>query len=205
VTLSRRGQIVQAAKDLLWEEGFHSMSPRDIMKRSGAGQGSLYHHFSGKQQLAEEALWEVNRELCSLADRIFGQADRSPLERVRRFLDVVSREPIRGCRVGRLAAENAILDEVLRQPVARWFEHAEEQLAGALAEAQMGGEIDSALDPEALALTLMAVVQGGYLLARAHSDPGAMKTAVAGALSLLESGATGRTEPRAADRPAAGG
>ncbi|HJX22308.1 MAG TPA: helix-turn-helix domain-containing protein, partial [Steroidobacteraceae bacterium] len=96
--MSKREAIVQAAKDLIWEEGYEAMSPRDVMERSGAGQGSLYHHFRGKRDLAGQALWEVNIELRAIADRVFSHYERPPLERLRRFLNALSRDPLKGCR-----------------------------------------------------------------------------------------------------------
>jgi AcrR family transcriptional regulator len=185
--VSKREAIVQAAKDLIWEEGYEAMSPRDVMERSGAGQGSLYHHFEGKLDLAGQALWEVNAELRALADRVLGRPGRPPLERVRRFLDVLSRDPLKGCRVGRLAAESSIQIEALRAPVADWFSHLEGRLAATFEEARGAGQLGPAVDPADLALAIVAVVQGGYLLARAHGDPAAMHRALACAMALVES------------------
>jgi AcrR family transcriptional regulator len=185
--VSKRDAIVQAAKDLIWEHGYEAMSPRDVIERSGAGQGSLYHHFRGKRDLAGQALWEVNAELRAISDRVFGHQERPPLERVRRFLDVLSRDPLKGCRVGRLAAESSIEDEAIRAPVAAWFVYAEGKVKEALQEAQAGGQLREGVDPGDLALTLTALLQGGYLLARAHRDPAAMHRALAGGMALLES------------------
>lgn len=185
--MSKRDAIVQAAKDLIWEEGYGAMSPRDVMERSGAGQGSLYHHFKGKRDLAGQALLEVNAELRAIADRVFSHQERPPLERLRRFLDVLSRDPLKGCRVGRLAVESSIEDPAIRAPVAAWFEHVERKVREALFEAQAGRQLREGLDPGDLALTLTAVLQGSYLLARAHRDPTVMHRALAGAMALLES------------------
>ena len=185
--MSKRDAIVQAAKDLIWEEGYEAMSPRDVIERSGAGQGSLYHHFKGKRDLAGQALWEVNAELRAISDRVFSHQERPPLERVRRFLDVLSRDPLKGCRVGRLAVESSIEDDAIRAPVAAWFDYAEGKVKEALQEAQVGGQLREGVDPGDLALTLTALLQGGYLLARAHRDPAAMHRALAGGMALLES------------------
>jgi len=185
--MSKRDAIVQAAKELIWEEGYEAMSPRDVIDRSGAGQGSLYHHFKGKRDLAGQALWEVNDELRAIADRVFSHPERPPLERVRRFLDALSREPLKGCRIGRLAVESAIEDDAIREPVAAWFDYAEGKLRQALLEAQVGGELSKGLDAADLALTLTAMLQGGYLLARTHRDPAAMRRALAAGMALLES------------------
>jgi TetR/AcrR family transcriptional regulator, transcriptional repressor for nem operon len=189
--MSKRDAIVQAAKDLLWEQGYEAMSPRDVMERSGAGQGSLYHHFKGKSDLAEQALGEVNAELRAIADRVFDRPERPPLERVRRFLQALSRDPLKGCRVGRLAVESSIEQDAIRLPVAAWFAYAEGKVAGALREAQAAGDLREGVDPDDVALTVMALVQGGYLLARAHQDPAAMHRAIAGGMALLDTSASG--------------
>jgi AcrR family transcriptional regulator len=187
--VSKREAILQATKDLIRERGYEGMSPRDVMERSGAGQGSLYHHFRGKRDLASQALRDVNDELRALADRVFAHPERPPLDRIRRFLDVLSRDPLKGCRVGRLAVESSIEDEDIRVPVAAWFEYAEAKLRDALEEAQAAGQLREGADPGDLALTLTAVVQGGYLLARAHRDAAAMHRALAGAMAILAASA----------------
>src|SRR2546423_6861955 len=122
--MSNRDAIVQAAKDLLWEEGYEAMSPRHVIERSGAGQGSLYHHFKGKRDLAGQALLEVSAELRAIADRVFNHQERPPLQRVGRFLDALSRDPLKGCRAGRLAVDSSIEDDAIRAPVAARFEYA---------------------------------------------------------------------------------
>src|SRR4030088_1587824 len=109
--MSKREAIVRAAKDLIWEEGYEAMSPRDVMERSGAGQGSLYHHFRGKRDLAGQALWEANVELRPIADRSFSHYERPPLDGQPPFLNALSRDPLKGCRVGRPAVESSIVDE----------------------------------------------------------------------------------------------
>jgi TetR/AcrR family transcriptional repressor of nem operon len=185
--MSKREAIVQAAKDLIWEGGYEAMSPRDVIERSGAGQGSLYHHFKGKRDLAGQALWEVNAELRAIADRVFSHQERPPLERVRRFLSALSRDPLKGCRVGRLAVESSIEDEAIRAPVAAWFEYAESKVKEALEEAQDNGQLREGVEAGDLALTITALLQGGYLVARAHHDPAAMHRALAGGMALLES------------------
>jgi TetR/AcrR family transcriptional regulator, transcriptional repressor for nem operon len=47
---------VDTTQELLWERGYVGTSPRAIQDRAGAGQGSMYHHFRTKQELAEEAI-----------------------------------------------------------------------------------------------------------------------------------------------------
>lgn len=186
---SKREDLVAATKDLLWEVGYEAMSPRKILDASGAGQGSLYHHFSGKRAIAAAALAEVDGEMRGAFGRIV-QADLPPLDRVRRFL-TEKRDGLKGCRLGRLANETAIADDTLRRPIARFFDHVEAALTAALAEAKSRGDIVKMVDVGALAIALVAVVQGGYVLSRIHRDGGHMRQACAGALAMLDAVAVG--------------
>jgi TetR/AcrR family transcriptional repressor of nem operon len=106
---------------------------------------------------------------------------------VRRFLNALSRDPLKGCRIGRVAVESSIDDEAIRAPVAAWFEYAEGKVSEALYEAQAAGQLREGADAGDLALTITALLQGGYLVARAHHDPAAMHRALSGGMALLES------------------
>lgn len=190
--MDTRRQLIEAAKGLLWERGFEGMSPRLVLERSGAGQGSLYHHFSGKQALAAAALDETAAEFCARLDRQIDPA-RRPLQRVRDWLKA-PRDALRGCRMGRMAAELAIQDETIRRPVARYFAALETRLADALGQAIAAGELPRQLNPRDLAAALSAMTQGGYVLARTRNDAGEMRRATRGALALLDAAAGGKRQ-----------
>src|SRR5258705_7259899 len=183
--MKAKGELVKAAKKLMWERGYEAVSPRDLLEESGAGQGSLYHHFKGKMDLASVALAEVSDEMRELARETVG-ADGSALDRVIRYLDV-SRDGLKGCRMGRFAAESSIAEASLRKPVERYFRELQEILAGALREAQSDGEIAKRLDASDLALMLITDVQGGCVVSGAYGDRTAINRATEMAKSLLKS------------------
>ncbi|MEC4019604.1 helix-turn-helix domain-containing protein [Streptomyces sp. H27-D2] len=54
--MSKKEALTRAAADLLWERGYTGTSPAMILERAHAGQGSMYHHFSGKAELAVAAM-----------------------------------------------------------------------------------------------------------------------------------------------------
>ena len=78
---SKRDQLVEATKELLWEVGYEAMSPRDIQARSAAKPGSLYYDFPSKLAIAEVALGEVAAEEIARPEEVFS-ADTPPLEAV---------------------------------------------------------------------------------------------------------------------------
>ncbi|RKS89267.1 TetR/AcrR family transcriptional regulator [Sphingosinicella microcystinivorans] len=162
--------LLQAAKDLLWEDGYGRMSPARVLSVSGAGQGSLYHHFSGKAGLAKAAIEEIEIELSDAARAVFDPST-PPLDRLRAYL-LAERNGLKGCRLGRLANEAEVLASPdLSAPIARYFTLVQLCIATALEEAMSAGQIDRRIDAYATAAMLLAVVQGGYVISRA-SDRG---------------------------------
>ncbi|MCB2100679.1 MAG: TetR/AcrR family transcriptional regulator [Rhodobacterales bacterium] len=184
---SKRRNLIDAAKTLLWETGYESMSPRRVLATSGAGQGSMYHHFTGKEDLAATALDETTSEMIAAFDALFDDA-LPPLARIARYLEL-ERDGTARCRLGRLANERAVQEGPLRLPLERYFEHVERRITKALKEAAKDGALGDGVKPRKTAAALVAAVQGGYVLSLAHNDPGYVGRATSGALALLKAAA----------------
>lgn len=177
---SRRA-LLDAAKTLLWDQGFEATSPAAVLKASGVGHGSLYHHFPSKRALGRAALEEVARDLIAQTDGMFSP-ERPPAERLRTWL-ARERDGLHGCRMGRLAPERSIKEDgYLREPLAGYFRH----LQGLIAEALREAGLPPGLDAAVLAETLVSVVQGGYVLSASLDDGAAVNRATAGAAALLD-------------------
>lgn len=177
-----REDLVNATKELLWEKGYAAMSPGDILKRSGAGHGSLYHHFSGKEEIARATLKAVEEDLSSRAQTLLA-APTPALERLENYL-FQKRDALRGCRLGRMAFDPG-MNEALRGPVTEYFEGLHKMVVAVIKEAQSDGGLKESLNPDRTAAALVAAVQGGYVLSKAHNDPTKMRDAVTGIADLL--------------------
>jgi len=161
-------------------------SPKAIQERSGAGQGSMYHHFTGKQDLALAAIRRNVADLVSRADADLA-GPGSVTERVTRYMRR-ERAALRGCPVGRLTMDPDVMsDQELRRPVEDAFAAVRRRLAEVLAEGRETGELDPSIDPAATATALVAVLQGGYVLARAADSAETYTQAVEGMLALIAS------------------
>jgi AcrR family transcriptional regulator len=179
-----RERLIESTRELLWERGYVGTSPRAIQDRSGAGQGSMYHHFHGKHDLALAAIERNAADLVARAQADLG-GPGTVTERVTRFLRR-EREWLLGCPVGRLTMDPDVMtDPDLRRPVQDAFAAVRDALARVLGEGHGRGELDLPADPEAIAAALVAVLQGGYVLARAAGSAGASTQAVDGVLALL--------------------
>jgi AcrR family transcriptional regulator len=177
-------RLIESTRALLWERGYVGTSPRAIQQRSGVGQGSMYHHFDGKPDLALAAITRTAEDLRAKAEAQLG-APGPAVERIGAYLRR-ERDVLKGCPVGRLTQDPEVMaDPRLRRPVEETFAWLRARLAGVLAEGRERGELTATLDPAATASAIVAVLQGGYVLARAAGDTEPFAEAVDGVLGLL--------------------
>ncbi len=182
--MNARQSLIQSAQELLWERGYVGMSPKAIQERAGAGQGSMYHHFKGKSDLAAEAIQQSADSFRDGADKWLG-ASGTPLERIRGYM-LRSRQVLKGCQIGKLTQDPEIAANVdFRRPIDETFQWLQRRLSGVLAEGQQSGEISKNLNATEVAAALISVIQGGYVLASAAASPKPFHRAIRGVLSLL--------------------
>lgn len=183
-SVDARERLIDSTRELLWERGYVGTSPKAIQQRSGAGQGSMYHHFHGKRDLALAAIERSAADLRARAEADFS-GPGAAAERVAAYLRR-EREALRGCPVGRLTQDPDVMaDPDLRRPVEETFGWLRARLAGLLEQGRAHGELAASLDPQAVATALVAMLQGGYVLSRASGSADTYKQAVDGALALL--------------------
>ncbi|WP_282794318.1 TetR/AcrR family transcriptional regulator [Streptomyces sp. CC224B] len=184
VLMSTPERLIESTRELLWERGYVGTSPKAIQQHAGAGQGSMYHHFSGKPDLALAAIRRTAEEMRATAEAVLG-GDGSAYERVAAYL-LRERDVLRGCPVGRLTMDpDVVASEALRAPVTETLEWLRERLAGIVQEGLDHGEFAPSLDADEIASTIVATVQGGYVLARSTGSPTAFDAGVRGLLALL--------------------
>jgi TetR/AcrR family transcriptional repressor of nem operon len=177
-------RLIESTRELLWERGYVGTSPKAILARAGAGQGSMYHHFHGKADLALAAIDRTARELRAEAERQFATPGTA-VERITAYLRR-ERDVLKGCPIGRLTQDPDVMaDPDLRRPVDETFDWLRGRLAIVLAEGRDNGETDADLDPADTASMIVAVLQGGYVLAKAADDTTQFDRAVSGVLALL--------------------
>ncbi|MFC8967991.1 TetR/AcrR family transcriptional regulator [Streptomyces sp. NPDC057094] len=183
-------RLIESTRELLWERGYVGTSPKAILERAGAGQGSMYHHFRGKPDLALAAIRRTAAEMRAAADTVLAPPG-SPYERVEAYLRR-ERDVLRGCPVGRLTMDpDVVADAALRAPVDETLDWLRGRLAALVEEGKEQGQFAPGLDAGDIAATILATVQGGYVLARASGSPAAFDAGVRGLLALLAPAAPG--------------
>ena len=182
--MDSRERLIETTQALLWERGYVGTSPKAIQQQADAGQGSMYHHFTGKHDLALAAIRRTAQENRSAIDAQLS-APGTALERVAAYLRR-ERDVLKGCPIGGLTQDPDVMaDPELREPVEETFAWLRARLAQVLDAGRDGGELDPALDADATAATIVAVLQGGYVLARAAGTTDPFDQAVSGVLALI--------------------
>jgi len=182
--MDTRERLVRCTQALLWERGYVGTSPAAIQKRAGVGQGSMYHHFASKSDLALAAIQRCSLQIRSLVEKQFA-GDGTVYERIENYL-LSERKVLRGCQIGRLTQDPDIrANPILRQPVEETFTWVRGRMMDILQEGQVSGELSPQLDIEDVAEMIMSVLQGGIVLALAAGDERPYYRACKGMLSML--------------------
>jgi TetR/AcrR family transcriptional regulator, fatty acid metabolism regulator protein len=90
----RERLILDAAEELLAEKGYHEMSIDEIAARVGVSKGTVYLHFSSKEELVLAQLERGMRRFVEAADVILGSA-ASPSEKLRSLIVLIYRTALK--------------------------------------------------------------------------------------------------------------
>ncbi|MDI5978852.1 TetR/AcrR family transcriptional regulator [Amycolatopsis magusensis] len=160
-----RARLVGAARELVEAKGYHGTGLNEVLAVAGAPRGSLYHHFpGGKDQLIGEALTTAGQEVDALLAELtasavtVGRLVHALLEALAERM--VAADYAKGCPVATVALEVAGSGGSLRELCGDIYAGWQQVLVHALEEA--GHE-----SAEDLAATVLALIEGALLLARA--------------------------------------
>src|SRR6266536_1557545 len=68
---SSRERLLDVAVDLLQRQGFHGTGLNELLARSGAPRGSLYHYFpGGKEQIGAEAIARAGGQVAAAVGHV---------------------------------------------------------------------------------------------------------------------------------------
>jgi AcrR family transcriptional regulator len=184
-----RARIVEAAARLIYERGVASTTLDDVKAAAGVSGSQMYHYFPDKQELLQAVITH-QADVIAASQR---QADLGSAEGLRAWRDMViaqarSGNGRGGCPLGSLAGQLAETDPHARTLLAGGFGQWQAVLGEGLRRLHQAGQLPDGADPDALAVTLLATLQGGLLLAQVQQDPRPLETAVDTLLQLARSG-----------------
>src|ERR1700760_153448 len=176
-----RDRIVQGAADLMYVKGVSATTLDDIREATGTSKSQLYRHFPDKEALVRAVIALRGRQIIERETGRLGRlSSYRGLVRWRNALIAANalQNGAYGCALGSMANELADHDEQARAMLADLFRTWEGLLADGLRRMQAKGALTPGADPEVLAVSLMAAVQGGYLLANTAHDTRPMEISI---------------------------
>jgi TetR/AcrR family transcriptional repressor of nem operon len=171
-----RARILEATTALLREHGPARTTMDNICVVSGASKSQLYHHFGDKDAIVLAAVRAEAEALLASEELIL--ATVTTIEQLQGWRDGVVADNAAaggrfGCTLGslttQLSDQNPAARAVLDESFARWGG----LLASGLLRIREEGGLTPEADVGALAISVVAALQGGYILAQAarNSEP----------------------------------
>lgn len=173
--LDTRGALIRCGTEVLTEKGFAATGIDEVLRRVGVPKGSFYHYFDSKEAFGRAVIEHYAAYFARKLDRCFLDTQRSPLARVAAFVEEACAGMARfgfrrGCLIGNLGQEMAVLPEAYRAQLEAVFEDWQARLARCLQAAQEAGEIAPEADCAALAAFFWIGWEGAVLRAKLVRD-----------------------------------
>ena len=184
-----RARIVEEAARLIHDRGVVGTTLDDVKAAADVSGSQLYHYFPDKDEL-------VQAVIDHQADTIVNNqrhADLGSIKGLQGWRDMVVTEAKRtkakgGCPLGSLGGQLAETAPEARALIAAGFERWSTAISDGLRTLHAEGQLPSAIDPDDLAVTLLAALQGGLLLAQVQRSPRPLETALNTILALASAG-----------------
>lgn len=172
-----RTRLLEAARDVIRTKGFAATTVDDLCKVAGVTKGAFFHHFRSKDALGIAAAEFWAETTGALFENAPYHEPDDPLDRVLAYIDfrraIISDDiPAFTCLVGTLAQEVHVTAPHIRDAAAASiFGHSETLEADIAAAIQDRGIEPDGWTVASLARHFQAVIQGGFILAKAGNDP----------------------------------
>jgi len=161
-----RQRMIESAAVLLAKRGLQATAFSDVIERSGAPRGSIYHHFpGGKDQLVDAAIDLAGDRALRVLDAVEGLP---PAEVTAYFIDLWRAVLVRS----RLTAGCAVLAVTVATDSPELLEHAADIFRawrGRLAELYVAGGMSPAAAAR-LAVTVVSATEGAVVVSRAEQS-----------------------------------
>jgi TetR/AcrR family transcriptional regulator, transcriptional repressor for nem operon len=161
-----RRQILDAAFNEFYKNGFQGSSINRIVDEAGTTKGALFHHFRGKNDLGYAVVREViyPRLRERWTDPLTNSTDPiTDLKRVFRQCmkeEIANGRIVQGCPLNNLAQEMSPLDEKFRKSLEQIYMSWRESLAAAFARGIKAGTVRKGVSPAKVAAFIVAAQAG---------------------------------------------
>jgi TetR/AcrR family transcriptional regulator, transcriptional repressor for nem operon len=172
--VTARDKLLEAGVKLVRERGYGATSVDDLCREAGVTKGAFFHHFASKEALGVALADYWSSSTGAFFDGAPYHAHDDPLDRVLGYIDfrlsLIEGTPQQfSCVAGTMVQEVFLSSDPIRiaceASISGNAAKLEADIAAAMARYKVEG-----IDPASLALHVQAVLQGGFIVAKARGD-----------------------------------
>lgn len=146
-----RALLIRSGVEVLTESGFAAAGIDGILKKVGVPKGSFYHYFKSKEDFGQVVIDNYASYFAAKLDKCLLDESIAPLQRIVKFADeakqgIIKFEFKRGCLVGNLGQEVAILPDSYRLVLQNIFAVWESKMQTCLETAKQQGDIKQSIN-----------------------------------------------------------
>jgi TetR/AcrR family transcriptional repressor of nem operon len=168
--------LLGAALQVIRTKGYDATTIDDICAAAQLTKGSFFHHFKSKEELGVAAAAHWGDTTANLFASAPYHALADPRDRVLGYVDF-RKAIVRGelpeftCLLGTMVQDTYATHPALREACDAGISEHAATLTSDIAAAKARYAPTAAWIPESLALYTQAVIQGAFILAKAHNGP----------------------------------
>jgi TetR/AcrR family transcriptional repressor of nem operon len=179
-----RARIVEAAAALIHERGVAGTTLEEVKSAAEVSGSQMYHYFPDKNELVQAVIDYQAETIVHHQGHVLSSANGVEAWRNMVITAAKRTKAIGGCPLGSLGGQLAESDPEARALIAAAFDRWAAVIGDALRSLDADGQLPSDIDPDDLATTLLATIQGGLLLAQVQRSTRPFETAVNTVLAL---------------------
>ncbi len=172
-----RTRIISVAAQLIHNRGVARTTIEDVKTVAEVSGSQLYHYFADKDALLDAVIDHQADAVLHTQQN----ADLTSTDGLRAWRDLIIAEAGRvngqgGCPLGALGGQLAETGPEVRVRVAAGFQRWTDAISNQLQTMHTNGELPPGTKPGDLAVTILAALQGGLLLAQIQRDTRPLET-----------------------------
>ena len=186
--------LIDKATELFLGRAYGDVGTNELCRAAGVNKGTFYHFFPSKSDLLIAAIKHYASSFAQAFQKI-ADSDSTPSLKLTHLFDVPMEANLswqtqhgyaQGCLVGNMSLELSGRSEPIRIAVQSAFASWKAPIRAIIEELSAENTLPK-IDPDKGADIVIALIQGGLLLAKSHNDPSRIKMLAHGALAHLKS------------------
>jgi len=169
---------------LIHDRGVAATTLEDVKVAASVSGSQLYHYFPDKNELVQAVIDYQADTIVTQNRRALGGANGVEAWRNMIITGATLTQAKGGCALGSLGGQLAESDPEARALIAAGFDQWAAALRDGLRSLHADGKLAPDVDPDDLATTLLATLQGGLLLSQVQRSTRPLETAVDTLLAL---------------------